>query len=147
VESRNGAVLIDRGTRVGSGVVTRNGEIRLRPGAVVEGNVVSRNGRVRLEEARVGGNVDVVHGDIHLSGGSQVDGDVVLLMRDDHGFADWIWPFNRWFAQDPPVIRIDAGARIGGRLIVDERARIEIAPGADVPQPIRYPNREAWLGN
>lgn len=144
VYTRNGSVTIGEAARIGSHVESRNGGIHLRPGVVVEGSVVARNGTVRLEDARVRGNVDVVTGDIHLVGRTEIEGDLLLLMPEDRGWGG-IWSFFQGIVGDDPVIRIGAEARILGRLIVDERARLEIAPGADVPTPIRVPSREAWL--
>ncbi|MEX1257416.1 MAG: hypothetical protein WEG36_07350 [Gemmatimonadota bacterium] len=146
IRTRNGAVTVESGGSVGAGIETRNGGIRLHSGAAVDGSLQARNGPVRLEDARVGGNVEVQGGDIYLSGRTEVRGDVILLMPEDRGLDLWFWPFNRWGDGSTPVIRIDSEARVGGRLIVDERARLEIAPGADVPEPEYYPNLEAWTG-
>jgi cytoskeletal protein CcmA (bactofilin family) len=146
IRTRNGGVTVESGGSVGADIETRNGEIRLHSGAAVDGNVHARNGSVRLADARVGGNVEVQGGDVDLSGRTEVRGDVILLMSEDRGRGFWFWPFNRWEGGDPPVIRIGSEARVDGRLIVDERARLEIAPGADVPEPEFYPNLEAWPG-
>jgi len=63
-------------------------------------------------------------------------------MPEERGGWSWL-PFLGSTGHDP-VIRIEAGAHVGGRLIVDDRARLEIANGADVPEPEFYPSREAW---
>lgn len=141
VDSRNGSVGVGPATRVAGDVRTRNGAVTLETGSWVGGDVATRNGTVRLEDARVGRNVELRAGDLHLQGASRVDGDVMLLMPDE----GWLGrlPFFRSGTRRP-IVRIDAGAHIGGRLVVDERVRLEIAPGADVPEPEFFSSREEW---
>ncbi len=142
VESRNGRIRLGEDGWIGGDVDTRNGAVDLARGATVEGGVKTRNGSVRLEHARVAGEIDVMNGDVHLGGATRVEGDLIVLMPEERGIWSWL-PFLGSTRSDP-VIRIEAGAYVGGRLIVDERARLEIANGADVPEPEVYPSREAW---
>lgn len=161
VETRNGSVTLGEEVRVEGGVATRNGRIRLgehgrvrgdlttRNGGVelaplsrVEGRVESRNGSVSLEDAFVGRDVDVHTGNVDVLGASTIRGDLVVLMPED-GLFSWL-PFVG--APDDLAVRIDGDAVIGGRLVIDERIDLEIAPGADVPEPERPANREAWPG-
>jgi|GEM_PF-1621246 len=142
VESRNGQIRLAEDGLIEGHVRTRNGAVHLAAGSSVDGHVRTRNGAVRLEHARVAHHIDVMNGDVHLGGTSRVEGDLILLMPEDRGSWSWL-PFIESTGRTP-VIRIDADAYIGGRLIVDERARIEIEPGADVPEPEILPSREAW---
>ena len=142
VATRNGAVDLGVNSRIHGDLDTRNGGLLARTGASIDGRVESRNGDVRLDDARVGRDVDVYRGDVHLRGASEIEGDLIVLMPEEPAWRSWI-PF---FGSSDPVVRIDADARVGGRLIVDERAELEIAPGADVPEPQWYASREAWPG-
>lgn len=142
VESRNGRIRLAEDGWIGGNVGTRNGTVDLARGSTVEGRVETRNGSVRLNDARVARHIDVRNGDVHLGGASRVEGDLIVLMPEERGGWSWL-PFLGSTGRDP-VIRIEAGAHVGGRLIVDERARLEIANGADVPEPELYPSREAW---
>ncbi len=142
VESRNGRIRLGDDGWIGGDVGTRNGAVDLARGSTVEGRVETRNGSVRLDHARVARHIDVMNGDVHLDGASRVEGDLIVLMPEERGGWSWL-PFLGSTAREP-VIRIEAGAHVGGRLIVDERARLEIANGADVPEPEFYASREAW---
>lgn len=142
IESRNGRVRLGEDGRIGGDVRTRNGGVGLAPRARIEGSVESRNGTVRLDGARVARDVEVRGGDVEILDGSEIRGDLIVLMPEERDrWLSWL-PFGE--AAREPVVRIHSGARIGGRLIVDERARLEIEGGADVPTPERPASREAW---
>lgn len=142
VETRNGGIRLGPDGQIQGDVQTRNGAVNLETGAAVGGSVASRNGSVRLESAFVRGNVDVHGGSVRLDGASEVAGDLVVLMSEGGFLARVPWIGRAVGAV--PVVRIGPDARVGGRLIVDERARLEIAPGANVPEPERLPGRGSW---
>jgi hypothetical protein len=135
VETRNGRIRVGDHGGVAGDVRTRNGAVSMQRGSRVEGSVATRNGAVRLDGARVSRDVEVEGGDLDLLGDTRVEGDVVVLM---HRTGPWSWlPFFGPRTGDPSVVRIGPDARIDGRLIVDERIRLEVAPGALVPEPER----------
>lgn len=141
-ETRNGRIHLGTDGEVQGDLDTRNGAIEVASGARVAGNVSTRNGQVDLDGATVGGYVDVHRGDVNMVGRTEVQGDVILLMPE--GAGGWL-PSWLPFVSDPePVVRIEEDVRIHGRLIVDERARLDVASGAQVPEPERYPHRDAW---
>lgn len=132
VETRNGNVALGQETTVDGDVETRNGSIETAEGVRIQGDVETRNGTITLSGTQVDQLVDAQNGDIRLRAGTVIRGDVRLLMHED------------WDGSQPPVISIDDDSRVDGRLIVDERARVEIASGADVPDVERFASREAW---
>ncbi|WP_141491615.1 hypothetical protein [Longimonas halophila] len=132
VETRNGNVTIERESTVDGDVETRNGSIETAEGVRIQGEVETRNGTITLSGTQVDQLVDARNGDIRLRAGTVIRGDVRLLMHED------------WDGSQPPVLSIDGDSRVEGRLIVDERARVEIASGADVPDVERFASREAW---
>jgi hypothetical protein len=132
--SRNGMIVLGPSAEVAGGLRTRNGAVAVERGARVGGDVTTRNGSVELTAAHVAGNIETHGGDIVLQG-AEVDGDVILLMSEA-----WTGSLLR----HTPVVRIDADSRVRGRVIVDDRAALEIARGADVSTVERHPARETW---
>lgn len=132
LETRNGSMTIGRESTVSGDVETRNGSIETAEGVRIQGEVETRNGTITLVGTQVDMVVDTRNGDIRLREGTVISGDVRLLMHED------------WDGSQPPVLSIDADSRVEGRLIVDERADVEIASGADVPDVERFASREAW---
>lgn len=143
IDARNGRVQVGTDARIRDDIRTRNGGVTMEPGAWVGGDIATRNGSVRLEDARVVRSIDTHGGSLDLMGTARVDGDVIVLMPEQ-GWLSRIFSFGSRDSQ--PVVRIDSGVSIGGRLILDERARLELAAGADVPEPERYPGRSSWEG-
>ncbi len=135
IRTRNGGIRLGESVEVSGGLETRNGGIQTAAGSHLGGSVITRNGTIRLEETRVEGDVDSGGGDIHLSGTTGIEGDVMLLMAAD-------WEPGRW--QDPPRLIIESGVSVGGRILVDERAEVEVEDGASVPEIERLASRDAF---
>ena len=132
VETRNGRVTIEREATVNGDVKTRNGSVETEQGVRVAGEIDTRNGSLTLVGTQVDMLVDSRNGDIRLRKGTVIRSDVRLLMGED------------WNGSQPPVLSIDADSRVEGRLIVDERARVDIEAGAEVPEVERFASREDW---
>ena len=132
IETRNGRITIERESMVEGDVETRNGSVETEEGVRIAGEVETRNGSISLAGTQVNVLVDSRNGDIRLREGTVVQGDVRLLMSEN------------WSGSNPPVLSIDADSRVEGRLIVDERAQVEIEAGAEVPEVERFASREDW---
>lgn len=132
VETRNGRIMVNRESTVEGDIETRNGSVETKEGVRIAGEVETRNGSITLAGTQVDALVDSRNGDIRLRDGTVVRGDVRLLMSEN------------WSGSTPPVLSIDAESRVEGRLMVDERARVEIDAGAEVPEVERFASREDW---
>lgn len=132
IETRNGRIMVNRESTVEGDIETRNGSVETEEGVRIAGEVETRNGSITLVGTQVDVLVDSRNGDIRLRGGTVVQGDVRLLMNEN------------WSGSTPPVLSIDSESRVEGRLIVDERARVEIEAGAEVPEVERFASREDW---
>lgn len=137
VETRNGPIQIGTESTIGGNVETRNGPITTEEAVRIAGEVETRNGAITLVGTDVEVLVDAQNGDISLREGTVIRGNVLLLMSET-------WGASSWSGSNPPTLRIDSESSVQGRLIVDERARVEIESGADVPEVERFASREAW---
>jgi hypothetical protein len=140
VHSLNGAITLQRGSRVTGDVETGNGEIVLEPGSEVAGKLSNATGTIRIDAARVGGLVSTTDGDIYVGADSRLDGGILVHRRGVVGLSlgdkfKLGIPIGR---KTPPVVVIGPRATVAGvirfkrevKLLVSESATIGRMVGA-----------------
>jgi hypothetical protein len=141
VDTGSGSVRGGRAIRVAGDIDTGSGSVRLDDGSQVDGKIDTGSGDVDLKGTEVGGVIDVgsgdttlidssargirtTSGDVRLSGRTRIDGDLIVRKQRCWGLC---WG-------DDPVIVVDAGVEIAGKIIVEEGAdaTVRIDPAARV---------------
>jgi len=124
VETVSGRVEVASGSQIGGAIETTNGPITLNK-AQVGGSIESVNGAITLRESVVTGNLEVTNGDITVGSGSHVQGDLIVNETGWFSFGN----------STPPTVRIEAGAKVDGKLdfkrevkLIDERTAPTATP-------------------
>lgn len=117
----NGSVALAERAHVGSDINTVNGAVTVAAGGEVAGVVNAVNGRITVDSGVVHGGIKNVNGGIRLLGTTVVHGDVTV--RRPRGIS---------MREKPPEVLIEAGVRVGGRLVFERPVVLRIHRNAQV---------------